>query len=102
MSELYTDAEAESWADGIGAALVAMWTQAEPGEPLPASTNRSELLAYANPEPHVADILAGDNPERAVALWDAAISLLRQRGVIGNEPGDYVEHGPAPWREPAP
>ena len=97
MSYTYTEAEAQSWADGIGAALAAQYAATDPPH---ASTNRREALAYANPEPHVADILAGDNPERAIALWDAAIAILRERGVIGTDENDYIEHGPAPWREP--
>ena len=61
---------------------------------------RRELLDYLNPEPHYADILAGSDPRRAIRLWDEAIALLRQHGVIGTGRGDYKEHGPAPWRQP--
>jgi len=67
---------------------------------------RRELLDYCPPEPPYADVLASTHPRRAVALWDTAIVLLRQRdkdgneGVIGAGRGDYVEHGPKPWREP--
>jgi len=94
VNEWYTQAEAEAWADGIGAALAAYWKGADDA---PTDTTRAELLGYANPEPHAADILDGDNPKRAVPLWDAAISLLRERGVIG----EYTEpSGPWPWREP--
>ena len=93
MTKWYTQAEAEAWADGIGAALAAYWAGAADA---PAGTTRGDLLGYANPAPHMADILDGDNPKRAVPLWDAAIAILRERGVIG----EYTEHGPAPWREP--
>jgi hypothetical protein len=61
---------------------------------------RRELLDYLNPGPRYADILAGPHPKRAVRLWDDAIALLKQQGVIGTGRGDYVEHGPAPWRKP--
>jgi hypothetical protein len=63
---------------------------------------RRELLDYLNPEPHYAEVLAGAHPLRAVALWDTVVGLLRQEqaGIIGAAAGDYVEHGPAPWRKP--
>jgi hypothetical protein len=61
---------------------------------------RRELLDYLNPEPHYADVIAGDKPGRAVRLWADAIALLRQQGIIGAAASDYVEHGPAPWRKP--
>lgn len=75
MSDLYTEAEAEAWADGIGAALLAYWTE-DLGHTV--FTHR-ELLQYANPAPHLEDI---ETPERADALWDAAMALLRERDVI--------------------
>lgn len=61
---------------------------------------RRDLLDYLNPAPHYADLLAGSDPRRAVDLWNEAIALLRQEGIIGAASADYVEHGPAPWRKP--
>jgi hypothetical protein len=61
---------------------------------------RRDLLDYLNPEPHYADVLASPHPHRAVTYWDDAVALLKQHGVVGSGRGDYVEHGPAPWRKP--
>ena len=81
------------WALGHRARLGAAHT--------PHTFRRRDLLDYLDPEPRYADILAGNNPGQAIHLWNDAISLLKQNGRIGRGKGDYVEHGPAPWKKPA-
>jgi hypothetical protein len=79
---------------------------------------RRDLLDYWNPtvilkargasartgvEPRAvtyAEILSSIHPLRAVKLWDDAIKLLQQDRVIGTDRGDYVPHGPEPWKPP--
>lgn len=85
------------WAKGIGWALTQRIRVNAARQGSMRYFTRRELLDYLNPEPHYAEILASNKPRRAVALWDAAIALLKEHGVIGS----YNEIGPAPWKRAA-
>ncbi len=102
-----------AWAQAIGMTLFQLWREASSRVEIVgvgdqqrptarfAPFTRRGLLDTFLPDPTVEDILNGPNPKRARNYWTAAITLLKDGGIIGS----YKELGTLPpdrqgWAKP--
>jgi hypothetical protein len=109
LAGLPTNQPRGGWALSIGLALNQLWRERGAGAKIvPAhggkdmtveferKFTRYELLDLFRPKVWVEDVLNSSDPKRAQKIWNEAIKLLKECGVIGRQHDDYKEVDPAP------